>query len=78
MTFFKNVPKHSDFFNRLSYFHNVSKLSVYSETFRFVLGTFQNGLENFHDCSEIFRFVFGTFQNCSGTLRCFQMCSETF
>ena len=38
---FKSVPKHFDLLSRLSYFHNVSKLSVYSETFRFVLGTFQ-------------------------------------
>ena len=39
---------------------------------------FKNVLENFQDCSETFRSVFGIFQKCSGTLRCFQKCSEIF
>ena len=41
-TFLKSVLKHSDFFSRLSCFHTIPKLSVYPETFKFVLETFQN------------------------------------
>jgi len=45
-TFFKSIPKHSDLFSRLSYFQNVSKLSVYIETFRFVLKIFKKVFPN--------------------------------
>ena len=38
----ENIKKHSDFFSRLSCFHTIPKLSVYPETFKFVLETFQN------------------------------------
>ena len=45
-TFFKSVLKYSNLFSRLSYFQNVSKLSVYTETFRFGLEIFKKVFPN--------------------------------